>query len=104
MWLFKSESDLDIVVGWSKKFEDILENDFHAHGRGLHEKLNHVSPPLPDKLVKKLRYIATIRNKIVHNADCNKLEDRTKFNTTCEQALQELEQEKSNRRSWCTVM
>jgi hypothetical protein len=82
--------DIELVVSHAKKFEALLENRFGARGRGLHEKVSSVEAQLPAEAVKKLRYVATIRNKFVHEENVNHLEDREGFLQTCrfvEQAL-----------------
>jgi len=59
-------SALETVINISKKAEHILGNEYGAQGRGLHEKISSVERKLPQPLVKKLRYVATIRNNFVH--------------------------------------
>jgi hypothetical protein len=82
--------DIELVVSHAKKFEALLEKRFGARGRGLHEKVSSVEAQLPAEAVKKLRYVATIRNKFVHEDNVNDLDDREGFLQTCglvEQAL-----------------
>ncbi|MFO1411217.1 MAG: hypothetical protein U1F13_02135 [Acinetobacter parvus] len=60
------QSDIDIVVTQSKILEALLEQKFGATGRGLHEKLSSIEYQLEAGLVKNIRWIATMRNKVVH--------------------------------------
>jgi hypothetical protein len=60
-------SPTEIVVDYSKRLEFILENEFGAQGKGLHSKVSSVEHVLPEKLVKQLRFLASIRNKVVHD-------------------------------------
>ncbi len=53
------------TISLVKEIEYLLES-IGAVGRGLHEKLSSVENQLPFSLVKVLRYIATVRNKLVH--------------------------------------
>ena len=50
-------SDIDLAVTRSRKLEQMLERDFGASGRGLHEKTSSVEARLPDDLVRKLRLV-----------------------------------------------
>ena len=59
------KSSYEIVIENSKDLEGRLAK-MGATGKGLHEKTSSVSGILPTKLVKELRAVATIRNKLVH--------------------------------------
>ncbi len=84
-------SDLELAIRNCKKLEGILSK-MGASGRGLHEKVSSVESRLPEPLVRKLRFIATVRNKLVHDEACEELDDRARFVETCEHALRELRQ------------
>jgi hypothetical protein len=60
-------SPTEIVVEYSKRLEFILEHDFGAQGKGLHSKVSSVEHLLPERLVKQLRFLASVRNKVVHD-------------------------------------
>lgn len=83
-------SDIDLAITRSKKLERLLETRLRAAGRGLHEKVSSVEDRLPEPLVRKLRKIATIRNKIVHEENYTKLDDRKDFLRTCDEAEKQL--------------
>ena len=53
------------LVGGSKQIEAALEA-LGAEGTGLHTKALSIESHLGTALVKKIQYIATIRNKAVH--------------------------------------
>lgn len=59
-------SDIETVIEHSKAIEQILSERFGATGRGLHEKANSVANQLDEPTIKTLRWIATMRNKVVH--------------------------------------
>lgn len=73
------KSDLEFAIESSKKLESILERNFGATGRGLHEKIDSVSNRLAAQVIRDLRYVATIRNKIVHEEMTSTIDDRTRF-------------------------
>lgn len=93
----------------SKELEHVLATGWNAEGKGLHERLNVIQAsgqPVPDQLVsvtsihvdklwmhnrelplssfsgeqeKTIRYVATIRNKLIHQHDFNSIPDRGRF-------------------------
>jgi hypothetical protein len=83
-------SDIDLAVTKSKALESLLEQALGATGKGLHEKVTSVQDKLPQPLVKKLRFIATVRNKIVHESSYEKIDDRPGFTRACGEAEAEL--------------
>ena len=84
-----SMSIFEHVIILTRKLEGILENEFQADGRGLHEKINSVENHLPDFLKKKLRYTATVRNKLMHE-DGFVIPQPEVFISTAKQAINEL--------------
>jgi len=93
-------SDIDLAVTQCKTLEGLLTRGLNAQGRGLHEKVTSVQNRLPPELVKRLRFIATIRNKIVHEADYTQIDDRAGFLEACTQAETQLHQLLGTRRGW----
>jgi len=83
-------SDIELVINRTKAFESLLETGLGATGKGLHEKVSSVEGNLPEPLVRKLRFIATLRNKLVHDTDYQKLDDRPAFERACQEAESEL--------------
>lgn len=59
-------NQIDTAVTLSRRLESLLEAKYQATGKGLHEKVSSVEDKLPLQLVKGLRYIATMRNSVVH--------------------------------------
>lgn len=78
--------EIDTAIQYSKEIEGLLETRLGAEGRGLHEKASSVEHQLPSELLKKLRYIATIRNKVVHEAGYQ-IDNYENFVSSCEDAL-----------------
>ena len=60
------KSEYDIVFNYAKKIENILDVNFNAKGKGLHQKISSVEEQLKTKDIKALRFIATIRNIKAH--------------------------------------
>ena len=82
-------SDIELAVTRTKALESLLER-LGAAGRGLHEKVSSVQQKLAPALVKKLRFVATVRNKIVHDSDYARIDDRDGFLRACDEAEAEL--------------
>ncbi|WP_420001954.1 excalibur calcium-binding domain-containing protein [Acinetobacter sp. LF10] len=83
------QSDIDVVVTQSKALEALLEQKFGATGRGLHEKLTSIEYQLEVGLVKNIRWIATMRNKVVH--ENFQLTNQNDFLRSCQRALEGLQ-------------
>lgn len=86
-----SEVDIGIAVSASKQLETELSRSFGAEGKGLHEKISNVSHELPAALIKKLRYIASVRNKAVHEADYH-IADIEQFKQDCQLCIATLDE------------
>jgi hypothetical protein len=86
--LYKSlrMSDIDLAVKKSKRLEALLTRRWGATGKGLHEKVDSVQSRLPPELVRDIRKVATVRNKIVHDDSYKSIEDRRGFLRAYEQA------------------
>jgi hypothetical protein len=81
-------SDIDLAVTRSQRLEQLLEHDFGATGRGLHEKVSSVADAIPQDIVRKLRLVATVRNKVVHENP--HIDDRARFLEAADTAEREL--------------
>ncbi|OQS07949.1 hypothetical protein THRCLA_00063, partial [Thraustotheca clavata] len=86
-----SSNDYELVIKCSKELEYILENEFGATGRGLHEKISSANAPFSAELIKQMRYLATIRNKLIHERGFDAIPDRANFIMKFEKSAQELE-------------
>ena len=84
----KRMGQIEQVVKLTKKLEKLLE-ERGARGRGLHEKISSVSDQLTSKQIKSLRWIATLRNKTLHEDGfvIKKFED---FERTAKRLINEL--------------
>jgi hypothetical protein len=83
-------SDIELAITRTKALESLLEQALGATGKGLHDKVTSVQDRLSPSLVKKLRLVATVRNKIVHESDYKEISDRAQFLRACDEAEGEL--------------
>ncbi|KAL6773653.1 hypothetical protein ACKKBG_A21995 [Auxenochlorella protothecoides x Auxenochlorella symbiontica] len=74
-----ASNDYELVCRSSKELEHVLTVGFGAQGKGLHEKATYVEQYLSPDLIRKIRYLATIRNKLVHEYDFNSIPNRQQF-------------------------
>ena len=81
-------SDIDLAVSRSQRLEQLLERDFAATGKGLHQKVSSIEDSMPEQLIRKLRLVATVRNKVVHES--GRIEDRQRFLDAADSAEREL--------------
>lgn len=82
-------STIEAAVMGSKKIEKILKDQFQAEGRGLHELLTSVESRIPADILKQARYIASVRNKVVH--EDGDIDDISAFKNTVEEVTTGLE-------------
>lgn len=86
-----TRNDYELVIRAAKELEGILEAYLGAHGKGLHEKCTSVQNVIPQPLQKKIRYLATIRNKLVHERNFHSIPDRARFVESYQIAERELQ-------------
>jgi hypothetical protein len=91
-------NDYELAIKSSKELEYLLEKEFGAHGKGLHEKISSASSQISPKLVKHMRYLATIRNKLVHERGFDAIPDRKSFIRNFEESVKELQEVVAKRR------
>jgi hypothetical protein len=96
-------SDIDLAVSRSKRLEQLLERKLDATGKGLHQKASSVETKLSPQLLRELRLVATVRNKIVHENDYQKIEDRPGFLRACDDAERQLKAIGGGRRKWKAI-
>lgn len=89
--LSKSALQAGVTVDISRKLENIL-GQLGASGKGLHEKATSVQQLLPPKLLSKLRYVASVRNKLSHDDVVLADADFNQFVASARGTLEELGQ------------
>lgn len=84
------DTSLDNLIKSSAQIEGLLESN-GAIGRGLHEKVTSVETMIPNGSVKAIRFIASIRNKLVHEGpDSVSAETKKDFLAACDRVLDDL--------------
>ena len=80
------KNDFELVVRATKELEHLLETHFEApSGKnvGLHDKISAARTPsggsLSQNTVKRMRYLVTIRNSLVHDREVNAIPNRPDF-------------------------
>lgn len=91
-------NDFELAIRSSKDLENVLDTQFGARGKGLHEKISSVERSLPQHLVRNMRYLATIRNKLVHEHGFNRIPQREQFIEKFDKSTLELEKVVEDRR------
>lgn len=87
--LSKGTIQAGLAVDIARRLESALES-LGATGKGLHEKVGSIEGKLPEALATKLRFIASVRNKIVHEDELLPDEDIAVFVETGKQAVEAL--------------
>ena len=83
-------SDIELVIRYSRALESLLGKRLGATGTGLHERITSVERRLPVPLVKRLRWIATMRNNVVH-VDGFALPSAAEYEAACKKCMEELQ-------------
>jgi len=63
-----NEKQLAKIISFTQEIESILKEKFKVKGRGLHAYLDCIESKIDNDLLGNLRYIATIRNKAMHES------------------------------------
>jgi len=82
-------SDLQTVVSGAKTIEKVLVEEFGAKGRGLYANMASSRIPIPQALQRRIRYVAAMRNKSVHELRLD-LGDPAAFTERCARLVEEL--------------
>lgn len=72
----------EIVIERTKALEMEL-GKVGATGRGLHEKLTSIEASIPIRIAKKIRFIASVRNKVMHSDVKPEGDTLTSFTNAC---------------------
>ena len=98
-------SDIDLAVKSSKKIESTLQRVLGAQGKGLHEKVSSVENSISTALVKRIRYIASIRNKLIHDESVKKISDRPAFKAAVKHVSKELKklEQPTTSKKWLVI-
>ncbi len=95
-------NEISTVIQQSRRLEHLLKVHYHAEGPGLHQHISSCQERLPRELIPKLRYIATMRNKVVHEEGF-RLDNKKKFRQLCLEC-EKILTPRSHRTIWCLVI
>lgn len=88
------DTSLDNLIRASSTLERVLEAK-GGIGRGLHEKVCGVEGRIPSSSVSSIRFIASIRNQLVHEGpDTVTVETKRDYLSACERVLKEIKTSK----------
>ena len=85
---------IEEVVSLTREIESLLDQ-LGANGRGLHEKTSSIEHKLDKDMVKKLRWIATLRNKTMHEHGF-KIDEMSDFKSTAKTLIKQLKKMKKS--------
>ena len=89
-------NDFELVIRATKELEWLLVTEFRApsgHGVGLHDQITearHEGKPLPLAMIRTMRRLVTIRNKMVHDRDFNDIPGREEFAISFDRVVEQL--------------
>ncbi|MFD2177153.1 DUF4145 domain-containing protein [Veronia pacifica] len=89
------------VVRYSRRLERLLREHYHAEGKGLHQLVTSCEQRLPHDAIGQLRFVATVRNKAVHQ-DGYEIDDIKGYEKTCRQLETKLVPRAGKRIWWLT--
>jgi hypothetical protein len=84
-----NEEELAKIISFTRKIESILKDKFKAKGKGLHTYIDSIKNMLDAQLIKDLRFIATIRNKSMHESTF-KVDNFTSYQRIAESTIYRL--------------
>lgn len=82
-------SEIEHIVGPTRRLETLLKSQYHAQGRNLDELISSCEERLPHDMIAKLRYVAGVVRKVV-NGESVQAEDQKALLSIvreCEKAL-----------------
>lgn len=83
------------VIKNTKKIESLLV-EMGAEGQGLHKKVSSIEYLIDEKTVKSIRFIASVRNKLLHEDNFEMTSDLLyDFENACKNVINNLEQHTS---------
>lgn len=99
-------NDYELAIRASKKLEALLKQHFNAQGKGLHELISSIEKKnyFSDHTIRTMRRLATIRNKLIHDDNYNKIEDKAKFIEDFKIAKREIENLVNSNNKTCVIM
>jgi hypothetical protein len=95
-------SFLESVIQRTKKLERLLEEKYQAVGKGLHEKATSVEHTLDPNTLKQIRFIASIRNKLIHEDGYRFDGNENEFLRKCDEVIEHLTNQQTRTKTYIT--
>ena len=70
---------LDIANTQARRLEILLSDKFLPEKERIHDMLDEISDLLPEAMIRKARFVATMRNRLVHEYEFRELPDLESF-------------------------
>eukprot|EP00608_Synchroma_pusillum_P005251 CAMPEP_0198424140 /NCGR_PEP_ID=MMETSP1452-20131203/3632_1 /TAXON_ID=1181717 /ORGANISM="Synchroma pusillum, Strain CCMP3072" /LENGTH=104 /DNA_ID=CAMNT_0044144465 /DNA_START=54 /DNA_END=368 /DNA_ORIENTATION=- len=83
-------NDYELAIVLSKRLEAELAK-LGAEGKGLHERVTAAGDRIPRDVQRRLRAVATVRNKLIHEQAYNRIDNRAAFIENYEAAMRALQ-------------
>lgn len=83
-------TDLELANENCRRLQKLLDRYWASRGRTLHAKLTSVETQLPKHLVRRMRFVATVHNRLRRDRTYTSLDDRTGFLEACRLAEREM--------------
>jgi hypothetical protein len=82
--------NIEQVINRTKTLESTLVQHYAATGRGMHAKITSASEHLSSSVIRRLRTVATIRNRLLHEDTFTVLNVPKDFSALCDELEQAL--------------
>lgn len=93
---------IEDVISLTREIESLLEQ-LGASGKGLHQKISSIENRFDRDTIKQLRWVATLRNKIVHEHGF-KIDNMSDYKSTAKSLIKKLKQmKKSKKKEGCFI-
>lgn len=93
-------SFLESVIQRTKKLERLLEEKHQAVGKGLHEKATSVEHFLDPNTLKQIRFIASVRNKLMHEDGYRFDGSENEFLRKCDEVIAHLKDQQARTKTY----
>jgi len=64
-----NKEELAQIIHYTREIETIIKSKFKVDGNGLHQYIDSIQKHFDKTFIKDLRYLATMRNKSMHEHD-----------------------------------
>ncbi|HOO32763.1 MAG TPA: hypothetical protein PK466_10005 [Thermotogota bacterium] len=93
---------IEEVVRLTREIESLLDQ-LGASGRGMHEKISSVENKFDKETIKKMRWVATLRNKTMHEHGF-KIDSMSEFKAVASDLIKQLKKmNKSKKKEGCYI-